>query len=61
MKKYVQFQTEDRIKMKSYCQIQLQMDLKKVRFGYFVVAAADFEETDNVRIIRVEYGAQFAI
>lgn len=51
--------TTNRLKTKFYSQIQLQMRLKNVEYGYFVIADPDFEETQEVEIINVDYNHGF--
>lgn len=48
-----------RLKTKFYSQIQLQMHVKDVDHGYFVIADPDFESTNDVDIIRIEYNYDF--
>lgn len=59
VKNYVVPNTNNRLNKKFYSQIQLQMHLKRVQFGYFAIASPDFESTKNVKIIRVDYNFQF--
>lgn len=58
-KNYVDSTTKSGLKTKFYDQMQLQMFMKKVKVGYFVVAAPDFEKTKNVTILKVDYNDTF--
>lgn len=59
-KNYYLVPNSDHLKEEFYCQMQLQMYLKKVPFGYFVIAAPDFQTSKNVKIIKIKYDNNFA-
>lgn len=50
---------DNSLRPKVYAQIQLQMYLKKVSFGFFVIAHPSFETTKKIEIIKVDYNGGF--
>lgn len=58
-KNYLHPEKDYFLKSRYYSQIQLQMNLKKVDFGYFLIAHPDFELTKKVDIIRVDYNDKY--
>lgn len=55
VKNYLDPKKNSGLTNKCYYQIQVQMYMKRVQFGYFVVADPDFETTKKVTIKKVRY------
>lgn len=61
VKNYLDPSKKSGLKTKYYYQILLQMHIRNVKYGYFVIAAGDFETSKKVTIVKVKYNKWCAL